>query len=256
MLTALQHLGSVGVGVTSPQFFRADDGNMYVVKLHNNRLGIKVLINEYLGAEIGKILQLCFPASDVIELNANTVYPAVPVQLVSGRHYASRYIAGSQYIGSCNLRRVDNIAAMAGVILFDHIFHNADRTYNKKNLILKRQSRGFRIYAIDNSHLFGSGRWTVGSLQALANQIKLYSRNTFGLLLKYYLSVQDSYPYLDRLCRLSEAELTAIIGQIPAEWPLTPEEQAAIQAYVRQRCAMGERIFHQIRKRMTVNEGR
>ena len=33
MLTALEYLGSVGVGVTAPRVFRANDGKMYVVKV-------------------------------------------------------------------------------------------------------------------------------------------------------------------------------------------------------------------------------
>ena len=43
MLTAVEYLGSVGLGVTVPRVFRADDGNIYVVKLQNNPMGTKAV---------------------------------------------------------------------------------------------------------------------------------------------------------------------------------------------------------------------
>ena len=67
MLKADMYMGRVGVGVTSPSLIKADDGYIYVVKMKNNRLGTKVLVNEYIAAWMGKKLNLPFPFSDCIE---------------------------------------------------------------------------------------------------------------------------------------------------------------------------------------------
>ena len=50
MLEAVEYIGRVGVGVTSPSLIKGDDGFTYVVKMQNNRLGTKVLVNEYIAA--------------------------------------------------------------------------------------------------------------------------------------------------------------------------------------------------------------
>ena len=164
MLIAVQYIGSVGVGVTRPQFFRADDEQIYVVKLQNNRLGSKVLVSEFLAAKLGELMNLCFPTSAIILINEQTVQKnqsLIPPEISLGRHFASLYLTNTEYVGKHNIYQAINTAEMAGVLLFDHMFHNADRADNRKNLLLRQEDDGYKIYAIDNSHLFRSGRWTL-----------------------------------------------------------------------------------------------
>ncbi|MBP2653698.1 MAG: hypothetical protein H6Q73_1267 [Firmicutes bacterium] len=236
MLIAVEHLGEVGVGITTPHFFRADDDNTYVVKLQNNRLGPKVLVSEFLAARIGKIMRLCFPPSSLILipkelLEKNQQLAITGVQ--PGLHFASQYLNNAEYLDKNNLSKATNIKEMAGIMLFDHMFHNLDRSGNKKNLLLCREEDAFKIYAIDNSHLFKAGRWTVKSLEKLANNKKIYYRRNFGLLLKDCLTPDDFLSYLENLKKLTDSEITNIINDIPAEWLTDETERQALAQHIK-----------------------
>lgn len=247
MLIAVEYLGSVGVGVTSPQFFRADDGKVYVVKLQNNRLGPKVLVSEFVAAKFGEIMGLCFPASGIIEINEQTLEksqclmtPAISL----GRHFASLYLEHTEYVGKHNLYQGINTAEMAGVMLFDHMFHNADRAKNRRNLLIRQEDDGYKIYAIDNSHLFRSGRWTLESLHRLGTRIKPYDRYSFGMLLRDCLSPQDFLPYLERVATIRYEDIETIIEEIPNEWLPDKLERQGLAHHIKIRCNMAEEIWN------------
>jgi len=245
MLTAVEHLGAVGVGVTRPQFFRADDGKKYVVKLQNNRLGCKVLVSEWLGAEFGNIMKLCFPASDIIQIDEEVVQnsPALlTLGVTPGQHFASHYLEDTEYVNQHNINKAVNITAMAGILLFDHLFHNPDRTKNKKNLILHPEKEGSKIYAIDNSHLFRSGKWTLASLATLATKIEFYYPSSYGSFLKEALSPQDFLPYAERIAQLSNEQIATIIKNIPAQWLPDQPEQQELAYYIQTRRDMVDEI--------------
>lgn len=251
MITAVEHIGKVGVGVTAPQFFRADDGNIYVVKLQNNRLGAKVLVSEFLAAKLGEIMQLCFPLSDIILLDESTLQnsqPLVELGAISGRHFASRYLDNTVYLSKKNLEKATNTAEMAGIILFDHLFHNSDRANNRKNLLLRLEGNDNKIYAIDNSHLFKSGRWTLESVNYLAGQLKVYYQYSFGLLLKDRLSSQDFLPYLEKVTSLTDEQIVSLVSAIPAEWLPEGPVQETLVRFIRMRRDMAEEIWDKLCK--------
>ncbi|MCX7781557.1 MAG: hypothetical protein N2491_11750 [Negativicutes bacterium] len=239
MLTATEYLGSIGIGVTSPRLFRADDGHIYVVKLQHNRLGPKVLANEYIAAKLGEELKLCFPASDLIRLEADVILKSpklVRAGLQPGIHFACRYLSHSAYVDRRKLAKAVNKEQLAGVMLLDHLLHNVDRTWNRKNLIIRREEEGAKIYAIDNSHLFVRGRWTAETLRQLADRIIINHRRSYGILLKYYLKPADFVPYLAAVSRLSDQYISELVASIPGEWlPLAAERQALISYLSRRR---------------------
>ena len=212
MLKAVEYIGKVGVGVTAPAFYRADDTKVYVVKRLTNRVGNRVLISELFAAAFGRATGLIFPPAAPIDLSAFLRPGAAPV------HFASAYVPNCRYADRSNIVQADNLREMAGVILFDHLFHNADRTNNRKNLLLSRMEEGARLYAIDNSHLFKTGRWTIEKLEALAERSQLYANFLYGVLLRRYLCTDDFAPYLARLRALTPAEIDAMLAAIPDGW--------------------------------------
>lgn len=246
MLIAVEHLGSVGVGVTGPQFFRADDGKVYVVKLQNNRLGSKVLVNEFLAAKFGNIMNLCFPSSDIITINEQTLQQnqsLIALYVNPGRHFASQYLENTEYVKKNNLYDAVNIAEMAGIMLFDHMFHNTDRIKNSKNILLRQECAEYKIYAIDNSHLFRSGRWTLESLNSLGTRIKPYYRYTFGMLLRDCLSPQDFLPYLGKVAAIRNEDIEKIVEEIPNEWLPDKPERRGLAHHIKMRLDMAEGIW-------------
>lgn len=246
MLNAIEYLGKVGVGVTGPEFFRANDDKIYVVKRANNRVGKTVLISEFLAAQLGRKIGLIFPPSDIITLEKFLLEDFSP----PSKHFASQYIAKCQYTTSENILRADNLHEMAGIILFDHIFHNVDRTNNRKNILLCEQDHCTTIYAIDNSHLFKTGRWSISALERLAPQIKVYPNYLYGVLLKKYLVPEDFTPYLDRIKALSSNDILEIVNEIPEEWLESLELKTALIQFISYRCHIVDKIYKELLKKI------
>jgi hypothetical protein len=239
VLTASKYLGSAGVGATRPQLFRASDGKNYVVKLQNNRLGPKVLANELLAARFGEQLDLCFPPAGVIKieeqfLRRNRALAAAGLN--PGRHFACQFLSGTEYVVRRNLNKAGNKSEMAGVMLFDHMVHNLDRTLNSRNLLLRREVKGYKIYAIDNSHMFGRGKWTIELLNYLTPRIKINHHRTYGLLLKHFFQPTDFAPYLAKVQQMNDDILAEIVAGIPDEWlPHDSERQALLRFLIARR---------------------
>ncbi|MEN6411559.1 MAG: HipA family kinase [Veillonellales bacterium] len=258
MLTAVEYLKNVGVGVTTPQFFRGNDGNVYVVKMQHNRLGTKVLASELLAAKIGELLGLCFPPGGIIQitedlLQKNSCLPEAGAK--PGIHFASKYLNNCRYVEKHNLNQVINISDMAGIILFDHMFHNKDRTYNRKNLLLRQEPAGYKLYAIDNSHLFRSGNWTIESLARLRSSCNVYYGYFFSLLLKKYLTPLDFRPYREKVSRLRDEQIEGLVGEIPEEWLSNEAERQALTNYIKIRRDMVEKIREELCNRIPRSRG-
>ncbi|MCE5284810.1 MAG: hypothetical protein LLG02_03030 [Pelosinus sp.] len=252
MLIATEFLGSVGVGVTAPQFFRANDGEIYVVKLKNNQLGGKVLASELLAAKIGSLMNLCFPSSQIIEINEETLQKNRKLTALiknQGKHFASRYLPHTNYVSIHNLRKAANISEMAGILLFDHMFHNPDRAHNRKNLLIRKEDATYKLYAIDNSHLFRSGRWTIDGLNKLSTKIQVYSQYSFGVLLRDFLSTKDFIPYIEKVKNITTATIEAIFEEIPNEW-LPLDERQALLNVVKLRCTLVDSIAAELLRYM------
>lgn len=245
VLTAVEYLGSVGVGVTVPRVFRANDDNIYVVKLQNNPMGTKVLVNEYIACWFGQRMELCFPPSDLIRIDEQVMQKHKSLRAAGRRskiHFASQYIHSNKYVGKNNLYKANNKSAMAGVMLFDHMFHNIDRTKNRKNLIVCVRNSAYTLYAIDNSHLFVRGRWNSKSLENLATKIVINRRRAYGWLLTYFFTSGDFTPYVAKVKDIEEDELAQLVEDIPQEWLPKAEERAALLTYMIKRCKMVDQI--------------
>lgn len=249
MLMAAAYLGKVGVGVTVPQFFRAQDENVYVVKFQNNRLGSRVLVSEFFAAKFGAIMGLCFPASDIISIDEkilnNNSY-LLELGLEPGLHFASRYIEDTEYVRKDKLYKAINVKDMAGVVLFDHMFHNADRAKNPKNLLLHLENEQYKIYAIDNSHLFRSSRWTIDSLQKLGTKIITYYFRYYRKLLNNILFFQDFVPYVNIVRKISNEQIDGIVQEIPQKWLPGEVDRTALSEYAKIRRDMVDLICEEL----------
>ena len=257
MFIAIEYLGPVGVGATSPQVFRAIDVSVktpskpkiYIVKFSNNKLGSKVLVNELLAARMGELLELCFPPGGIIEITKDTIMRnrrLLSSKVLPGQHFASEFLRGAEYVGRHNLPFAINKEQMAGVILFDHMFYNLDRTWNRKNLIMRREKEGPKIYAIDNSHLFRQGRWTSEWLEKLEDGVNINSRRSFGLLLKHYLYPEDFFAFADKIKEIDDKEIEHLVDSIPAEWLPNTNERFSLKTFITKRRDMADQIAYQL----------
>lgn len=246
MLKAVKYYGRVGIGVTSPLLFRAHDKKMYVVKIQNNPLGLKVLVNELLAANFGRIMNLCFPPGDIIQLDDATIHKSLSLQkleVLPGNHFASQFINRAKYVKYKDIALGINKTEMAGVILFDHMFYNMDRVWNRKNLIIRYEKSGYKIFAIDNSHLFLRCKWTVALLETLVDKIRINYQRCYGRLLEKYLSAADFLPYINAVKRITNKQIEELIYHIPYEWLSDDAEREMLACYIRTRCNMVEKIW-------------
>lgn len=249
MITAIEYYRPVGIGATSPQLFRADDGLIYIVKLKNNRLGPKVLANELLGSRLGQMMGLCFPPAGIIEIEETLVKRSrrlAAARVSPGKHFACQYLSNSSYLCESNLHKAVNKAEMAGVMLFDHMLHNADRTMNRRNLLLRREEGGHKIYAIDNSHLFRGALWTERRLNKLAERIRINERRSYGILLRRFLRPAHFSPYLAKVNELSDEVLQGLVEELPQEWLPQQEERVALTRFLIKRRDLAEAIVNSL----------
>lgn len=249
MLKAVEYMGPVGIGATSPQLIRADDGKIYIVKLQNNRLGPKVLVNELLAAKYGEMLDLCFPPSFIISLDAGFIKKSRLLTIKNvkpGLHFACQYLKHTRYIDRQHLFRAANKEQLAGVMLFDHLFHNLDRTWNRKNLLIRHEPTGYKIYAIDNSHLFKRGVWSTKILDNLTKEIAVNRRRSYGLLLKYFFTRAHFDYYVQKIRQLTNEQLAVMVESIPHEWLPDDEERRSLIIYLIARRDMVDIIVEEI----------
>lgn len=243
MFRALEYLGPVGLGATSPQLFRAQtisgETKICVVKLSANRLGSKILVNELLAARFGQWLKLCFPAGGLIDIPEEVLNKSrrlVNAGVEPGWHFGCEYLNGAGYVSRYNLHRAVNKEQMAGVMLFDHLFHNPDRTENRKNLLIRKERDGYKLYAIDNSHLFRRGKWTIQMLRDMTDGITLNHRRSYGVLLKYYLRPKNFYTYAQVVKNIPQEDIVQFIESIPDEWLPDREERQVLLEVITARC--------------------
>lgn len=253
MYRAIEYLGPVGLGATSPQLFRAEtkqgENKICVVKLSANRLGPKVLVNELLAVRFGQWLKLCFPPGGPIEISPEVLGSSrrlTAARVLPGWHFGCEYLKGAGYVTKYNLHRAVNKEQMAGVMLFDHLFHNPDRTKNRKNLLIRRENTGYKLYAIDNSHLFRRGKWTTEMLKDLTENITLNHRRSYGVLLKYYLKPTHFFKYVQAVKDIPGEQFTDLIDSIPEVWLPDRGERQALLEFLVARCGKVDWVMRQL----------
>src|ERR1043166_9378221 len=67
-LQAVQHIRKMRGG-SQAHLIRASDKNLYVVKFQNNPQHVRVLVNEYLGTTVGRLLNLPIPEARIMEMS-------------------------------------------------------------------------------------------------------------------------------------------------------------------------------------------
>ena len=220
MLTAVKFLKPVSRGVTAPYLFSADDGEIYVVKFQTNRIGPKVLVNELLASRLGERWDLCFPPGGLISFSKEVLSqnPRLAAGVVPGVHFGCRFLHNCRYLNRILVAKAVNKQEMAGVMLFDHLLHNVDRTRNPRNLLIRKEESGWRIYAIDHSHLFYRGNWNEDLLGKLLGRIVINDLRSYGFLMRHYLTVDNFLPYLNSIKQTGDSVFADLVNGIPREW--------------------------------------
>ena len=223
VVSAVQHIRRMRGGAQA-HLIRASDGKFYVTKFQNNPQHVRVLANEFLATNLGRVLGLPMPQVEPIEvcdwLITNT--PELRIEMPdssrpcsSGLQLASRYAADPaqemafDYLPEAMFPNTVNSENFARVLVFDKWAGNCD---GRQAIFTKRiHGRTYRVTFIDQGYCFNAGEWTFPDLPLLG----VYGKNAV------YSGVTgwDSFePTLSRAEAFDYTDLWNLASEIPEEW--------------------------------------
>lgn len=228
-------------GGSHPCLFYCDDGNFYFVKYHDNRK----LINEFIGAQLLKLLDINVPDWALVQINPNSIMPDTRFfgRAPSGIGFGSKEFTSfrdfydlmspkgkgtKQFI--LDIRRT-----FLQIVLFDIWVRNCDRTINNTNLlIVLNEKESYQLYAIDHADILAQLDYMSLSLEKETDipiEDTLIYRNSF------FKNIETSYGLffdeeIDRLVQeiknIDEDTIINILNLVPESWSLNNEGKRSI----------------------------
>jgi hypothetical protein len=223
-------------GGAQAHLLEADDGNCCIVKFQNNPQHRRILVNEFVAAEILTHLQISSPGHQLVRVSADflAANPEVHLQLGTHRmpiqpgwHFGSRFpgnpdvTAVYDFIPDALLNQVANSEQFLGVLAFDRWVANAD---GRQSIFFRAQLRdwlarpgipprklGFVVLMIDHGFAFNGPHWDFPD-SAITG---LYPRRVVYSGVK---SIDDFQPWMDRIGNFPDEVLDKAERQIPPEW--------------------------------------
>lgn len=210
-------------GGSLPAIVEADDDGLYVLKFRGAGQGVKALIAELLGGEIGRVLGLRVPEIVLVELDALLARtepdPEIQdlIKASGGLNLALDYLPGSITFDALIQTPDSDLASK--IVWFDALTANVDRTPRNANMLLWHQE----LWLIDHGAAFYfHHNW---------DNFPKNSRNPFKQIKDHIL-----LPFADALEK-SDTEFTAkltpeivreIIALIPDDWLENPTEEREV----------------------------
>lgn len=234
-LTARRHIRKMRGGAQS-HLLEADNGACYVVKFRNNPQHRRILVNELIGSEVFRYLQISTPETAIVSLTPEFLRdnPEVHLQLGSGKqpvepgwHFGSRYpgdpdrLAVYDFLPDSLLPSVSNRSHFLGALVADKWMSNAD---GRQSIFFRARlaewsaasgsqprRAGFIAQMIDQGYLFNGPQWefTDSPLQGLAPRSVIYQ----GVR-----SLDDFQPWLDQVTWFPEEVLDTVWKRVPPQW--------------------------------------
>ena len=240
-------------GCTKPYYVECDDAEIYVVKFKENPQGLRVLINEYVCAEIATILELPIPSPVIVKVSdqfANDyekeLYAHIKQKVRAGTHFGSRKIKKVYPITNANmLESARNKIIIPEIILFDQLVCNRDRDSNGGNLLFDYSN--MEIVVIDHTHTFDLGTiWTSSDLsQRIGQSFEPFdvSGYVYNKLVPFVSGNNPFNSALHKMQRLNDDNLWHIIDSVPKEWGILDGEKDALQRYLLDRLRRIEQVL-------------
>lgn len=231
----VQHLGSVPTGYSKPQLVQLNDGLTYVMKFVNNPTGMKVLVNEYVAAQIAELLSLPVPPSRVVPVSDSFIKQSPELSalhFMPGNAFASLYIENcfypSQSFLQTSINEIVNRDMLAGIIVFDVWLSNTDR--KQKNMLVKPLDNGlYYVYMIDHGRCFANSNWTLKSLEKMNKKPKSELHKWFMSSLNISKHLDD---YLHEALSIPDDKLYYAVYAIPDDWDITEAEKEALLTHL------------------------
>ncbi len=155
ILNVIQCHKVAGKGVTNPCYVTLDNGTNVYIKYPNNPEGDLVLLNEWISASIGKLVNINIPNFGLCYLNKGVISKIDFLkESNTGLCFYSEEVRDVFPLTTPGIFRkfITCGSEFIKLLLFDHIIYNKDR--NRGNLLLTGYRNNKRIFVIDQSHVF------------------------------------------------------------------------------------------------------
>lgn len=252
VVNAFRPIAPMKNGVTKPYILNCS-GEEYVVKFLQNPDGNKVLINEFVCANIAKFfdLPLAEPAlvnidKQFIEDYGEEINNHVGEKVEPGIHFGTKLIKKAYPINTSQiLKQTINTNIIPSLILFDHIINNKDRDSNRGNLLIDYERK--MLVVIDHSHVFDIGPlWDEHQLKIRIGE-KISPLDMTGYIYHKLISYIDGHnPFsgvLYKVEHISSESLSNIMYKIPSTWNINNNEKAVLVDYLLDRIERVDEIL-------------
>jgi hypothetical protein len=223
-------------GGAQAHLLETDDGDFYIVKFQNNPQHRRILVNEFVAAEILTHLQIACPEHKIVRLSAEFIAanPEVHLQtgtrsqaIEAGWHFGSRHpgnpelMAVYDFIPDSLLNQVENAEQFLAVLAFDRWVANAD---GRQSIFFRAQLKdwlarpgipprklGFVALMIDHGFAFNGPHWDFPD-SAVAG---LYPRR---IVYDSVRALDDFQPWIERILNFPAEVFDRILRQLPPPW--------------------------------------
>jgi hypothetical protein len=223
-------------GGAQAHLLEADDGDYYIVKFQNNPQHRRILVNEFVAAEILTHLQISCPGHQIVRLSAEFIAANPEVHLQTGNrktdiepgwHFGSRHpgnpevMAIYDFIPDALLHQVANPEQFLAVLAFDRWVANAD---GRQSIFFRAQLKdwlagpgipprklGFVALMIDHGFAFNGPHWDFPE-SAVSG---LYPRR---IVYEGVRSLAAFEPWMDRILHFPPEVFDKALRQIPPQW--------------------------------------
>ncbi len=228
----------IPLGITNPYIVKCSDGKKYVAKFPGNPDGAKVLVNEYVCAELAKLLKLPIPNYKLIHINDIQKYKNMlaDINLVNGTVFCSEFIEKATVVpGYYVLSKTSNKYDAIKILIFDVIIGNNDR--NQGNLLINLKNNS--LIMIDHSHVFiYESLWNENNLKPLiGNKIDLSKMNKFNfnnlsLCLNLENYKTEILEYINHIKNINGSKINEILNTIPKDWNISSKEKEILKEFL------------------------
>jgi hypothetical protein len=209
-------------GETQAHLFLGDDGQHYVVKLANNPIGSRTLINEVIcssilhaiGIRVPQIAYMRIPDELAQLRDVGIITDCRIDRPASIRHFASalpcdpRYCSIYDFVPKTVASRIENAEDFLGVFVADRWISNID----VRQAVYSRSAEGcWQATFIDHGYCFGGEQWELYNSPAIRPSAEQ----------RYHLqnATEDGWQrWVEKIRALPDGLLDNIVQQLPAEW--------------------------------------
>ncbi len=251
----------MGSGSSLPQRFALEGVGTAAVKFVGNPQGLKMLVNELVGFQIARALNLDCPDFGIVAVSEIALgRPALALKdqvgniwsLEPGLHFYCRWLENANTLDPNDLHGVflHNPNVLSGIPVLDLLIDNWDRAPWNPNLLIWRDGEHHRLNLIDFGLSFNSALWRAEDLDRAELpplDAPLYSPKLEPIFSR--MKRGDFQTHLKRLESLDRAAFDTIVASVPDAWlPDRTEREALVRFLERRAVSIPEYIEARWRK--------